>query len=243
MAVFEIFGKLVQDLKLKRLFKKRIFKGKSRKNFYKINPTENFEIPKSLECDFPLRSSNEYKSKVEKHCLEYLIQFRLVTKEEAINRFKSAKYGLFGCYVYPNAPFDRLCLVTDFMIWLFLLDDQIDNKHDLIDKPEKLKTILDGFLLVIDSDHCPDSAKCPISVALWDLWSKMKCITGKAWQQRFRTSLANYFSSYYTHSQNCVSKKAHKSIDDYVELRRNTGAVQVTFNFVEITLNIELPDD
>ncbi|CAG8684336.1 21665_t:CDS:1, partial [Racocetra persica] len=41
---------------------------------------------------------------------------------------------------------------------------------------------------------------------------------------------------------NYVSMKAHESVDDYVKLRRNTGAVQVTFNFIEIALNIELPD-
>ncbi|CAG8832781.1 13573_t:CDS:1, partial [Racocetra persica] len=185
MAVFETFGKSIQSLKLKSRLKRIIFREKSKKTFYQINPAENFEIPKSLECDFPLRSNNEYKSEVEKYCLEWVMQFGLVTKKEAIERFKSAKFGIFGCYVYPNAPFDRLCLVINFMSWLFLLDDQIDNKNDLIDKPEKLKKILDGFLLVIDSDHCPDSAKCPAALALWDLWSKMKSITGRTWQLRF----------------------------------------------------------
>ncbi|CAG8747756.1 21365_t:CDS:1 [Cetraspora pellucida] len=244
MAAFETLGKLIQDLKLKHLFKKRIFKKKSKKNFYQINPKEKFEIPKSFECDFPLRSNNaDYDSEVEKHSFEWAIKFGLMSEEKVIKRIKSAKYSLFGCYVFPTAPFDRLCLGTDFMFWLFFLDDQVDDKLDLSGEPEKLKKALDGLLLVINSDHFPDSNKYPIAVSLWDLWSRMKCITGKVWQQRFRTSLANYFNAYYIHAQNCVSKKVHNSVDDYVELRRYTGAAEVSFNLVEITRNLELSDD
>ncbi|CAG8615340.1 21915_t:CDS:2, partial [Racocetra persica] len=177
-----------------------------------------------LKCDVPLRVheyvSKEEVLKTEKHCYEWAKDFGLIAKKTTNKEFKGSKFGLLICYIFPTTPFERRCLAIDFFNWLFFVDDLIDNNKDLKGKPEEIKIILDKFKNILNDKPQPEFLQNPIAIALWDVWARMKKITTEAWQLNIPNS-----------------------VDAYIKIRRNSGAVMTSFNLIEPLLGIQVSYD
>ncbi len=50
-------------------------------------------------------------------------------RDSARERFEQADFGAFVGMVYPTADSENLDLVADWFVWLFLVDDQLDDGH------------------------------------------------------------------------------------------------------------------
>ncbi|CAG8448497.1 8377_t:CDS:1 [Gigaspora rosea] len=209
--------------------------------------SEPNKILESLKCDIPLRARNyiskEEVLKTEKHCCEWAKKFELIEKKTTNKEFKGSKFGLLICYIFPTIPFERRCLAIDFFNWLFFVDDLIDNNKNLKGKPEEIKIILDKFNTILEDNLQSEVLQNPIAIALWDVWARMKKITNEAWRIKFRNTISLYFESCCLDAQNESSNKIPNSVEEYIKIRRNSGAVMTSFNLIEPLLGIQISYD
>ncbi|CAG8487292.1 16173_t:CDS:1 [Cetraspora pellucida] len=178
--------------------------------------------------------------KTEKHCYEWAKKFDLIMEKTADKKFKGSKFGLLICYIFPTVSFERRCLAIDFFNWLFFVDDLVDNKKDLKDNPEKIKIELDKFKTILDNKSLPGVLQSSISIALWDVWSRMKKITSEKWQLKFRNTVLLYFDACYLNALNKRSHNLPNSVEEYSKIRRHSGAVMTSFNLIEPLLEIQI---
>ncbi|KAF0459124.1 Terpene synthase family, metal binding domain [Gigaspora margarita] len=202
---------------------------------------------KLLKCEFPLNVhehvTEEEVFKMEKHCYEWAKKFELITKKTTNIEFKLSKFGLLICYIFPTVSFERRCLAVDFFNWLFFVDDLVDKKKDLKGNPKEIKILLDKFKNILDDNPQSDIFQNSISIALWDVWARMKKITNETWRLKFRNTISLYFDACYLNAHNKQSHSIPNSIEEYIKIRRNSGAVMTSFNLIEPLLGIQLSYD
>ncbi|CAG8443568.1 14350_t:CDS:1 [Dentiscutata erythropus] len=207
---------------------------------------ESHKILESLNCNIPLRARNyvskEEVLKIEKHCYEWAKKFELIKKKTTNKEFKGSKFGLLICYIFPTASFERRCLAIDFFNWLFFVDDLIDDNNKNL-KPEEIKTVLDKFKSILDDNLQSEVLQSPLVIALWDVWARMKKITNEIWRMKFRNTILLYFDACYLNAQNEFSNKFPNSVEEYIKIRRNSGAVMTSFNLIEPLLGIQISYD
>ena len=64
----------------------------------------------------------------------------LVKDEAAIARLRDAKVASLVARAYPSAPLDPLAIITDWITWLFVLDDECDEAG-IGKRPERLAAL------------------------------------------------------------------------------------------------------
>ncbi|CAG8568053.1 19384_t:CDS:1 [Cetraspora pellucida] len=200
-----------------------------------------------LKCEVPLRIhdyvSNEDVLKTEKHCYEWAKSFGLISKKTTNKVFKGSKFGRLICYIFPTASFKRRCTAIDFFNWLFFVDDLIDNNKDLKRKPKEIKIVLDKFKAILDDKPKSKDLQSPIAIALRDVWARIKKITTKAWQLKFCNTISLYFDACCVNAQNEHTNNIPNSVEAYIKIRRNSGAVMTSFNLIEPLLGIQISND
>ncbi|CAG8668443.1 15489_t:CDS:1 [Cetraspora pellucida] len=208
---------------------------------------ELHKILELLKCDVPLsiheHVSKEEVLKTEKHCYEWAKSLGLISKKTTNTEFKGSKFGRLICYIFPTTTFKRRCLAIDFFNWLFFVDDLIDNNKDLKGKPEEIKIVLDKFKAILDDKPKSEDLQSPIAIALRDVWARIKIITTKAWQLKFCNSISLYFDACCVNAQNELTNNIPNSVDAYIKIRRNSGAVMTSFNLIEPLLGIQISYD
>jgi len=86
---------------------------------------EHFVVPR-LYCPFPSAVSPHLEA-VNEHTLAWARRFGLVQEEQAFVRLRDSKFPSLIARAYPLAPRDRLDVISDWNMWLFLLDDECDE--------------------------------------------------------------------------------------------------------------------
>ncbi|CAG8564145.1 17293_t:CDS:1 [Dentiscutata erythropus] len=180
---------------------------------------------------------------MEQHCYEWAKKFDLITKKTTNKEFKISKFGLLICYIFPTASFEKRCLAIDFFNWLFFVDDFVDIKKDLKGKPEEIKKELNKFMTILNDNPQPEIFQNSIAIALWDVWARMKKITNEEWRIKFRNTISLYFDACYLNACNKRSHNIPNSVEEYIKIRRNSGAVMTSFNLIEPLLGIQISYD
>ncbi|CAG8456935.1 1492_t:CDS:2 [Racocetra fulgida] len=71
----------------------------------------------------------------------------------------------------------------------------------------------------------------------------MKTITTESWQLKFRNTISLYFDACCVNAQNERTNNIPNSVDAYIKIRRNSGAVMTSFNLIEPLLGIQVSYD
>lgn len=105
------------------------------------------ELP-DIYCPFPQRT-NPHVAHTRVHLDTWTRRTGLVHRESARKRFEQADFGSFVGMVYPTADEEHLDLVADWFVWLFLVDDQLDDGH-LGRSPDRVRNVVDRMRAVVD---------------------------------------------------------------------------------------------
>ncbi|MCI0654391.1 MAG: hypothetical protein L0Y39_07925 [Methylococcaceae bacterium] len=197
---------------------------------------KNIIFPR-LYCPFPELVS-PFAEAVHEHTLDWASRHRLVTDDKAFARLRSSKFGWLAARAYPNAPLDRLKIVSDWNTWLFILDDQCDE-CGLGRRPAELSAVHTRCLEMLCGKH-PEAGDLPLVRALHDIFSRLEPLASQAWLARFAKSAAEYFEATLWEAQN----RFHKQWPDrasYVRMRPYTGGLYTDIELIEITEQISLP--
>jgi hypothetical protein len=197
---------------------------------------QNFTIP-NIYCPFPSAIS-PYAERIHRHTLDWVQQLNLVTNEKAYKRLRASKFGRLAARAYPDAPLDRLEIISDWNTWLFILDDQCDEwglgKH-----PEQLAA-LHARCLEILSGSMPNSEDVALVYALHDIRTRIQPLMPLSWLTRFVQSAAEYFESTVWEAKNRFQGIWPDS-PTYILMRPYTGGLYTDIDLIELTNGITLP--
>ncbi|MFJ3090302.1 terpene cyclase [Streptomyces sp. NPDC086838] len=199
------------------------------------------ELP-DIYCPFPQRT-NPHVAHVREHLDAWTRNTGLVHRDSARERFEQADFGAFVGMVYPTADSENLDLVADWFVWLFLVDDQLDDGH-LGRSPERVRDVVALMLAVVEGTRTGvmENEELPAAVvALVDLWQRTTPTAAVHWRRRFAWHLKKYLTTATTWEAGNRAAGVVPSEELYIEKRRHTGAIIVCMDLIEVVAGIEAP--
>ncbi|KAH9043372.1 isoprenoid synthase domain-containing protein [Lactarius pseudohatsudake] len=176
--------------------------------------------------------------------LDWILSYVQHFAEDKVAAMCGLQAGELTAYCYNNCSRDRLRVVSDFMNYLFHLDN-----------------VSDGFLArdaagladwVMNAFEWPDSYRPvqgqqggveEISAAKLarDYWSRCIRDCAPAVQQRFKSSMQMFFQA--VHQQALFrANGVVPDLETYIDMRRDTSGCKPVFDLIEYSLDLELPD-
>jgi hypothetical protein len=179
-----------------------------------------------------------FGGQADQHTVRWAKEIGLVRTTEASRRLAATSPGMLAAHCYPTAVPGDLCLLADWMTWLFTLDDHNDEGSYGWD-PESLERALTSlfFSLWPDDSRAPNN---PLEEAFVNIVSRVADRMPEAWLHRFLRHVINYFDAY-------VRQAAHRrgdqvpDLDVFAQLRRDAGAIMPSFDLVEFVEATMLP--
>ena len=128
--------------------------------------------------------------------------------------------------------------LTNLVAWLFVRDDQIDNKMEVMSSSASAIQVYNQRQEKILNGALPQ--QLPIEIGLYNYMSELK----KSGQSTHHTAISfkKYFKSNAWEVNNRI-KKLHPPIEQYLEFREHTSATQPFIESRLILENISLSDD
>lgn len=161
--------------------------------------------------------------------IELPVSFRQHSDRERIERSAqewALRFGLseharhFGTYAAltcPSAPVEGAELMADLLTWMFVIDDHYECSVGL-------------------------AADGPLIAALADVSMRLGKISTPEWRDRFHGHFAAALAAA-TEEIGLRETGSPPGFEEYVTLRRNSGAMRVVFDVLEVCLNAELSSD
>lgn len=189
-----------------------------------------------LWCPFDARMNPEVE-RAHAACRAWGRSAGLLADERAMRRFEAAAYTRLTARAYPTAALDELTLVAEWNLWLFVHDDGCDA-GPTGREPERLVALYDDLRAILhgqQTHHTSAAAR-----ALADLVARIFDIADDESRERFLHAVDAYFTACVWEAHNRVCGRV-PTLAQYIEMRRDTGAVRTSIAMVEICERIQLP--
>ncbi|MBH8575968.1 terpene synthase [Nostocaceae cyanobacterium CENA369] len=195
-------------------------------------------IVPDLYCPFPSKT-NKHVDVLEKHALEWVLQFKLLPNNSAYQELSDAKSFLLTASAYPYCKFQYLEIANDFMNWIIIWDE-VSGLLDKGQQVETIKTLHKRFIEILQGSELIDT-DIPLSFALSDLRQRMLEVTSVKWFSYFVRSFDEYIDGCVQESINWVQEIV-PDIETYTTLRQATGVMEPLMDLIEFCDNLMLPD-
>jgi hypothetical protein len=191
-----------------------------------------FEIPDFLYPSF-CSDINPYADEIQNNTLQWAAEYGMLTE-----KVQKMSTGFFASRTYPKASKNTLQIAADWILWLFLLDDEVDEAH-LGQEPERLYILHSQLLSILrGSNSIPQDWGIAHMLANW---RERVCFhVSQDWMERFSHMVALYFESNRWEAKN-RQLGIVPEVENYIAMRNFSGAVYPCFALIEITAGIELP--
>ena len=179
-----------------------------------------------------------FGAQADHHAIQWAQGHGLVRTEQAHDRLRKTRPGMLAAHCYPGAALPELCLLADWMTWLFILDDHNDE-GSYGWEPETLERALTRVLF---RQHSPEfgNGENPFGSALADMVKRASDNMPPEWQHRFLHHVFDYFRAY-------VWQAAHRreggtpDPDTFPQMRRDAGAIMPSLDLIEFVESAALP--
>lgn len=180
--------------------------------------------------------------------INWAIRLGLIDSHDAFEKLQRAKFTA----VFPTALrikcLDDLKLLGDFVTFLFLFDDIIDQHWlSVREQLPNLESVFKVFIDIIQGDYT-DIAAIPhidfycyknFSAALFDICDRFR--TKQASHAYFIKCMHGYFGSIIWELTDRLSNDALTETT-YLSMRGHTGAVRASFELIALICEIEVPE-
>ncbi|KAL4267704.1 Alpha-muurolene synthase [Pleurotus pulmonarius] len=155
--------------------------------------------------------------------------------------------GELTAYCYPDSTAERLRVVSDFMNYLFHLDNISDGMMT-----RETDVLADSVMnaLWYPEEYKPTHAKGKVQPAeelnagkiARDYWSR--CITdaGPGVQARFKESLELFFEAVNVQARARDAGEV-QDLESYIDVRRDTSGCKPVFDLIEYAMGFDLPEE
>jgi hypothetical protein len=181
---------------------------------------------------------NPLAAEADRHAVAWAEHHQLVTTPTGQRRLAATRPGTLAAHCYPFASQDDLCLLADWMTWLFSLDDQNDE-GSYGRNPEALERALTEVFFTAMKPDGP-APKNPLSAALTNILDRIGDRMSAGWRHRFLHHVCDYLTAN-------IWQAAHRRTDDipdvdtFPEMRRDAGAIIPSFDLVEFVESTTIP--
>lgn len=167
--------------------------------------------------------------------LNWLFDFNILNSRN-IKNFKKGKYTVFGSYMYPDAGTLELRLANDFVVWLFIFDDYIDENFS--ESVENIIQTINNLKNLINNNQLQPILSYNDIIKLF-----------KDWYERYKKSaellyvddFKNCFINYLNACLNELQLKQQQNIlkfEEYMLIRRDLGAIRPCFNMIKYMIKL-----
>ncbi|WP_434044427.1 MULTISPECIES: terpene synthase family protein [Sorangium] len=195
------------------------------------NTADHFEYPFTASC-------HPEVDVVERRTLHWVRQLRLANDARALSRVKAAKGAHLAAWVFPSASVQTLQLASDFTAVLFLLDDAYDEGKLSAD-PEAVARLNERYLGELFGYVEPDRDD-PLTRGLLDIRDRIKGDHPHFFLNRWLSHFQYYYEANLWEANNRMRQRV-PSIDEYIMMRRYSGAVYPYCDLIELLLDQPLP--
>jgi len=208
------------------------------KFFSRFQP-RSFLLPdfSSHSATYPLRL-NKHSIPVAASSEEWLVrlaQFRAPRNARKHKKFMGLKAGYLTALCYPDCPRKQLRVVSDYMNFLFTLDDWSDEFAE-----NGVRGLADCVMDTL-RDPSTKTEKAAGRLAR-SFWLRMISTAKPLVQQRFIDSFADFFTAVEQQSRD-RKRGIIPDLESYITLRRDTSGCRPVFVLIEYAAGIELPDE
>lgn len=195
----------------------------------------SFAVSALREPPFPARRHTAVEL-VAEESLAWAHELGLVGGAAALRRLGGASPAELAGRACPDAPVDRLRLLSDLITWLFVLDDACDE-DGLAASPTRLAPVVAGLLEVLDRHgdrHAPrPTGSGPLGVALDDLCRRARARQRPTLLLCLVSQLREYLLALLWEAANREHQRV-PGVAEYVQMRRHTGGVRPSFTLTDL---------
>jgi 5-epi-alpha-selinene synthase len=205
-----------------------------------MHPMLDVKFP-ALYCPFP-SAINQYAEAAGKHSLKWARSFNLVIDESAYQSFRATKFHVLAARCYPNACLEALEVLSDFLVWIFIGDDQFEEAGTR-KQTELLQEVHARLLDILKGAELTDF-DTSAQIALRDIRPRLHQLPHATSELMLRfvknmtAHLEGVLCEALNHSQGIVPDLA-----TYMKIRSFTSAVFACCDLIQIVDRIALPPE
>lgn len=200
----------------------------------------NIKFP-ALYCPFP-SAINQYAEAAGKHSLKWARSFNLVIDESAYQSLRATKFHVLAARCYPNACLEALEVVCDYLVWIFIADDQFEEAGPR-KQTELLQELHVRLLDILKGAELTDF-DTSVQIALRDIRLRLQQLPHATSELmlRFVENMTAYFEGVLCEVLNHLQGSV-PDLATYMKLRSFTSAVFIYCDLIQIVDRIALPPE
>ncbi|GII62737.1 hypothetical protein Skr01_28220 [Sphaerisporangium krabiense] len=182
-----------------------------------------------MSCPFPSLIS-PYAAQVDRETLSWLRACRMIDDPAELERYREAAYGYLGARAYPYASYEMLRLVTDWCVWLFAFDDAFCESDR---RSAEIARALPQLLIVLDDLDAGIPVENPFARGMRDVMRRVAAAGNADQLDGWRALTKDYLFAQVWEAANREDAVV-PHYNDYVFMRRRTGAMPTVFSLIEL---------
>ncbi|WP_437733800.1 terpene synthase family protein [Sorangium sp. So ce1335] len=183
-------------------------------------------------------SCNAKVDAAERRTLQWIRRLQLAPEGRTLSRLKATNFAQLAAWLLPSANMQTLQLASDFTAALFLLDDAYDE-GELSTDPEAVERLNEKYLGELFGYVEPDMSD-PLTRGFLDIRDRIKRSHPHFFLNRWLAHFQYYFEANLWEAHNRKQTRI-PCVDEYLLMRRYSGAVYTYCDLLELLLDRPLP--
>ncbi|MBX6385743.1 MAG: hypothetical protein IRZ07_22680 [Microbispora sp.] len=182
---------------------------------------------------------NPHVDEVNRDTLAWLAASGMIADDDQLERFRLARYGWLGARTYPYASRELCQLVTDWCVWLFAFDDAYCESDR---RAAEIARALPQLYTVVDDNEGDEPVENVFARALLDIKTRIRRHGTADQLDRWRAMTKDYLFAQVWEAANREDDVV-PTIEDYIFMRRRTGAMLTVFALIDLAAQTPLTMD
>ncbi|KAL2062541.1 hypothetical protein VTL71DRAFT_6807 [Oculimacula yallundae] len=164
--------------------------------------------------------------------------------EKEADRMRGGDFAYFAAVTVPDVDRERMKIVADWLNWVFVFDDQLDD-GPLGVLEDEAREYIDCTLAMLEGFKVDLSDVQPIQWVLRDIWRRVQKDTRSTSgaKKRWLEHMKKYLGALRSSIGFLPSTHLEDSISGYFEYRFYSIGVLVLFTWVELACGLVIPDE
>lgn len=194
------------------------------------------ELP-SFFMPFRDEGVNPAADEAETEMWAWLESSALLPTPAARRRVERTRPALMYARWCPQAAPEVLALLTQYLAWAFIVDDQFDIQTP--DPQRCLDTISALDAVFAPADCSADQPPGPLVTAFADLWQRLSPGRSAGWRQAFRSEVRAWWWTYYREAVGTITRHL-PNLEEYRAHRKDGVALYMFMDISEIASGCDL---
>ncbi len=182
---------------------------------------------------------NPHVERVDRETLEWLAGSGMLDDAETVERYRKAKYGWLSARTYPYAEHHMLRLVNDWCVWLFAFDDAFCESDR---RAAEIARALPQFYAVLEDLDTGSQVEDAFAKSLLEIKGRIAAYGDADQLDRWRGVTKDYLFAQVWEAANREDDVV-PVVEDYIFMRRRTGAMLTVFALIDIASGHHLTPD